>query len=174
MTLRRVAPRIGYLLTAAMAGRRYREACGLWRELDESVQSDVITALGAQARLAVAEAGVPLRIDFTGLADSRCPGTASAVKTAYEGTGCQPPHCSHCRELVASALAEIQLQAGVAAGLPPSYVDLICQGKAVGSMGRSYTPVPGADFFVKLLEKARQPAVGQGLAAGLAGGAVLK
>jgi hypothetical protein len=33
---------------------------------------------------------------------------------------------------VASALAEIQLQAGVAAGMPPSYVDLICRGKAVG------------------------------------------
>jgi len=132
MTARWAAPRIGYLLTAAMAGRRYGEACGMWRELDEPTQSDVITALGAQARVAVAEAGVPLQIDFTGLADSRCPETLAAAQTAYEGTGpWEPPPCPHCRELVASTLAEIQFQAGVAAGMPASYVDLIYRGKAV-------------------------------------------
>ena len=134
MTTRWAAPRIGYLLTAAMAGRRYSEACCMWRELDEPTQSDVITALGAQARVAVAEAGVPLQIDFTGLADSRCPETLSAAQTAYEGTGpWEPPQCPHCRELVASTLAEIQFQAGVAAGMPASYVDLICRGKAVSA-----------------------------------------
>ncbi len=134
MTTRWAAPRIGYLLTAAMAGRRYSEACCMWRELDEPTQSDVITALGAQARVAVAEAGVPLQIDFTGLADSRCPETLSAAQTAYEGTGpWEPPQCPHCRELVASTLAEIQFQAGVAAGRPASYVDLICRGKAVSA-----------------------------------------
>ena len=132
MTTRWAAPRIGYLLTAAMAGRRYDEASGLWRELDDSTQSDVINALGAQARLAVAEAGVPLQIDFTGLADSRCPEALTAARSSYEGSGpWQPPQCPHCRELVASALAEIQLQAVVAAGMPPTYVDLICRGKAV-------------------------------------------
>jgi hypothetical protein len=129
-----IAPRIGYLLTAAMAGRRYSEASGLWRELDDLTQSDVITALGDQARVAVAEAGVPLQIDFTGLAESRCPGTLDAARSAYEGAGSwQPPQCPHCRELVASTLAEIQLQAGVAAGMPASYVDLICRGKAVSA-----------------------------------------
>ena len=134
MTARWAAPRIGYLLTAAMAGRRYNEACCMWRELDEPTQSDVITALGAQARVAVAEAGVPVVIDFTGLADSRCPETLAAAQTAYEGTGpWKPPQCSHCRELVASTLAEIQFQAGVAAGMPASYVDLVCRGKAVDS-----------------------------------------
>ena len=46
---RQEAPRVGYLLTAAMAGRRYDEASALWRELDESAQCDVITALSAQA-----------------------------------------------------------------------------------------------------------------------------
>jgi hypothetical protein len=128
-----VAPRIGYLLTAAMAGRRYSEASGMWSDLDETTQSDVITALGAQARLAVAEAGIPLRIDFTSLADARCPEAQRAAESAYEGdTEWRPPQCPHCRELVASTLAEIQLQAGIAAGMPPSYVDLICRGKAVG------------------------------------------
>jgi hypothetical protein len=131
-TTSRTAPRIGYLLTAAMAGRRYGEACNMWRQLDENAQTDVISALGAQARVAVAEAGIPLRVDFTGLADSRCPETRAAAQSAYEGSGpWQPPACSHCVELVASALAEIQLQAGVAAGMPPSYVELICRGKAV-------------------------------------------
>jgi hypothetical protein len=43
------APSIGYLLTAALAGRRYDEAQVLWRELDNPTQSDVISALGAQA-----------------------------------------------------------------------------------------------------------------------------
>jgi hypothetical protein len=125
------APGIGYLLTAALAGRRYDEAQVLWRELDNPTQSDVISALGAQARLAVAEAGVPLHIDFAGLADRRCPEALNAARSAYEDAApWQPPRCPHCRELVASALAEIQLQAGVAAGMPAAYVDLICRGKA--------------------------------------------
>ncbi len=127
------ASRIGYLLTSAMAGQRYDEASATWRELDESAQCDVIIALAAQARLAVQEAGIPLQIDFTGLADTSCTEARAAAESVYAGTGpWQPPQCPHCRELVASALAEIQLQAEVAAGLPPSYVDLICRGKAVG------------------------------------------
>jgi hypothetical protein len=129
-----IAPRIGYLLTAAMAGQRYDEAAAMWAELDESAQSDVITALGAQARLAVQEAGIPLQIDFTGLADASCIEAFDAAQRAYAGSDpWESPRCPHCRELVASALAEIQLQAEVAAGLPPSYVDLICRGKAVGA-----------------------------------------
>lgn len=130
-----VAPSIGYFLTAAMAGRRYDEAAAMWRELDEPTQSDVITALGAQARLAVQEAGIPLQVDFTGLADTNtnCTEAVAAAQSAYEGSGpWQPPQCRHCSELVASALADIQLQAEVAAGMPPSYVDLLCQGKAAG------------------------------------------
>ena len=116
-----------------MAGRRYDEASAIWRQLDESAQCDVITALASQARLAVQEAGIPLQIDFTGLADTSCTEARAAAEAAYEGTEpWQPPQCPHCRELVASALAEIQLQAAVAAGMPPSYVDLICRGKAIG------------------------------------------
>jgi hypothetical protein len=131
-TTRWPAPRIGYLLTAALAGRRYGEASGMWHGLDETAQSDVIAALGAQARLAVAEAGIPLQIDFTGLADSRCPEALTAAKSAYEGRmPWQPPQCPHCRELVASTLAEIQLQAGLAAGMPQPFVDLACREKAV-------------------------------------------
>jgi hypothetical protein len=127
------ATRIGYLLTAAMAGRRYDEASSLWGELDEPAQLDVIIALAAQARLAVHEAGIPLQIDFTGLADTSCTEARGAAETVYAGiAGWRPPQCPHCRELVASALAEIQLQAEVAAGMPASYVDLICRGKAVG------------------------------------------
>ena len=130
---RREAPRVGYLLTSAMAGRRYDEASAIWRQLDESAQCDVITALASQARLAVQEAGIPLQIDFTGLADTSCTEARAAAQAAYEGTGpWQPPQCPHCRELVASALAEIQLQAAVACGMPPPYVDLICRGKAIG------------------------------------------
>jgi hypothetical protein len=126
------APRIGYLLTAALAGRRYDEASTMWRQLTESSQAEVITALGAQARLAVEEAGVPLGVDFTKLADTICAEALTAARRAYEGTGpWRPPQCSHCRELVASALAEVQLKAGIAAGMPRSYVDLICRGRAV-------------------------------------------
>ena len=91
------------------------------------------TASRRRFRLAVREAGIPLQIDFTGLATTSCAEARPAAEAAYEGTApWQPPQCPHCRELVASALAEIQLQAEVAAGLPPSYVDLICRGKAVG------------------------------------------
>lgn len=128
------APRIGYLLTAALAGRRYDEASIMWRELDESSQAQVITALGDQARVAVREAGIPLGVDFTKLADSICADALPAAQHAYEGSGpWRPPECSHCREVVASALAEVQLRASVAAGMPPPYVDLICRGEAVHS-----------------------------------------
>jgi hypothetical protein len=132
MTTRLTAPRIGYLLTAAMAGQRYSEAADMWRELDESTQLEVIGALSAQARLAVADAGVPLQIDFTELADPRCPEAVTAAQSAYDGSlSWQLPRCLHCRELVASSLAEIQLQAFVASGMPAAYIDLICRGKAV-------------------------------------------
>ncbi len=182
MTTRWAALRIGYLLTAAMAGHRYSEACGMWRELDETVQSDVITTLGVQARVAVAAAGVPLQIDFTSLADSRCTETLAAAQTAYEGAGpWEPPRCPHCRELVASTLAEIQLQAMVASGLPASYVDLICREKAVGggwpSSASPALPAPSArpDRLAEpSLEQAGHAAVGERLTAGLAGGAVLE
>ncbi len=128
------APRIGYLLTAALAGRRYDEASSMWRQLDELSQAQVITALGVQARLAVQEAGIPLGVDFTRLADTICADALPAAQLAYEGSGpWQPLECSHCRELVASALAQVQLRAGVAAGMPPSYVDLICRGEAAHS-----------------------------------------
>ena len=127
------ARRIGYLLTSALAGQRYDEASATWRKLDESAQRDVIIALAAQARLAVREAGIPLQIDFAGLADTSCTEARTVAETAYEGTApWSPPECPHCLELVASALAEIQLQAGVASGMPPSYIDLICRGKAIG------------------------------------------
>lgn len=106
----------------------------MWRQLTESSQAEVITALGAQARRAVQEAGIPLGVDFTKLAGTICAEALTAARLAYEGTGSwRPPRCSHCRELVASALAEVQLKAGIAAGMPPSYVDLICRGRAVHS-----------------------------------------
>jgi hypothetical protein len=134
-TAESAAPRIGYLLTAALAGRRYDEASRMWRQLDESSQAQVIKALGVQARLAVQEAGIPLGVDFTKLADMICIDALPAAQLAYEGSGpWRPPECSHCREVVASALAEVQMRAGVAAGMPPSYVDLICRGKAVHSL----------------------------------------
>jgi hypothetical protein len=130
------APRIGYLLTSALAGRRYDEASAMWRELDKSAQCDVITALAAQSRLAVQEADAALQIDFTRLADTNCADAEvarAAAETVYQGTApWQRPQCPDCRELVAAALAEIQLQAAVADGMPPPYVDLICRGKAVG------------------------------------------
>jgi hypothetical protein len=107
----------------------------MWRQLDEPSQAEVITALGVQARLAVEEAGIPpLGVDFTTLADTICAEALTAAQLAYEGSRpWQPPECAHCRELVASALAEVQLKAGVAAGMPPPYVDLICRGEAVHS-----------------------------------------
>src|SRR5579863_923717 len=176
MTARWTAPRIGYLLTAAMAGRRYSEASGMWRELDEPAQSDVITALGVQARFAVAKAGVPLQIDFTSLADSRCTETLAAAQTAYEDAGpWKPPRCPHCRELVASALAEIQLQAMVAAGMPASYVDLICRERAAGgAWPSSAPPAPPTGLAEPSLEQAGHASVGERLTAGLARGAVLE
>jgi hypothetical protein len=127
------APRIGYLLTAARAGRRYDEASSMWKQLDELSQAEVITELGVQARIAVEEAGIPsFGVDFTTLADTICAEALTAAQRAYEGTRpWQPPECAHCRELVASALAEVQVRAGVVAGMPPPYVDLICRGEAV-------------------------------------------
>ena len=107
------APRIGYLLTAAMAGHgtTRRPPCGGNSTNPPSATSSARSR--AQARLAVQEAGIPLQIDFTGLADTSCTEARAAAETVYQGTvPWRPPQCPHCRELVASALAEIQLQAG--------------------------------------------------------------
>jgi len=112
------ASSIGYLLTAALAGRRYDEAAGLWRELDYTAQVEVIAALGVQARTAARQAGIPLTADFTKLAEAVCADALTSARGALEGTGrWQAPQCSHCRELVASALAEIHVKAGIAAGV---------------------------------------------------------
>jgi hypothetical protein len=125
------AASIGYLLTAALAGQRYDEAAGLWRELDYSAQVEVITALGVQARVAVLEAGIPLAADFARLASTVCAEALTAARLAFEGTRpWQAPQCSHCRELVASALAEIHVKAGVAGGMPAYYVELVCRNAA--------------------------------------------
>ena len=130
-TMELTAASIGYLLTAALAGQRYGEAASLWRELDDSTQLEVITALGVQARVAVQEAALPLAADFTRLADTACAEALTAARTAFEGTGpWRAPQCSHCRELVASALAEIHVKAGVAGGRPAYYVELVCRSAA--------------------------------------------
>jgi hypothetical protein len=122
------ASNIGYLLTAALAGRRYDEASSLWRSLGDSAQVEVISALGVQARVAVQEAGIALAADFSRLGDSVCEEALTAARMAYEGTGpWRAPQCSHCRELVASALAEIHLKAGIAKGIPSSYVEPACR-----------------------------------------------
>ena len=126
MTNELAASSIGYLLTAALAGQRYDEASSLWRDLDDSTQIEVITALGSQARAAVRKAGIPLAADFSKLGDSACEEALTAARMAYEGTGpWRAPQCSHCRELVASALAEIHLKAGIAMGVPPSDAELV-------------------------------------------------
>ena len=55
----------------------------------------------------------------------------TAAQTAFEGTGpWRAPQCSHCRELVASALAEIHVKAGLAGGMPAYYVQLVCRSAA--------------------------------------------
>lgn len=79
------APRIGYLLTAALAGQRYSEASAMWKRLDEPSPAEVITPLGAQARLAVAEAGIPLVVDVSKLADTICSEALTAAWLAYAG-----------------------------------------------------------------------------------------
>jgi hypothetical protein len=130
-TMELTAASIGYLLTAALAGQRYDEAAGLWRELDDSAQVDVVTALGVQARVAVQQAGLPLAADFTRLAGTACAEALTAARMAFEGSGpWRAPQCSHCRELVASALAEIHVKAGVAGGMPAYYVELVCRSAA--------------------------------------------
>jgi hypothetical protein len=132
------ASTIGYLLAAALAGQRYDEASAMWKELHYTAQAEVIAALGVQARVAVKEAGFPLGVDFTKLAETICADALTAARAAYEGTGpWRAPQCSHCRELVASALAEVQVKAGIAGGMPPSYVELICRVKAESGQTRA-------------------------------------
>jgi hypothetical protein len=130
-TTQLAASNTGYLLAAALAGQRYEDASTMWKELDYIAQVEVITALGVQARVAVREVGFSLGVDFSRLGETICAEALTAARMAFEGTGpWRAPQCSHCRELVASALAEVQVKAGIARGVPPSYVELICQAKA--------------------------------------------
>jgi hypothetical protein len=106
------APRTGYLLTAAVAAANVAEADQLWDELDHDAQVDVLTALGAQARLAVSTSLAPGRYEgfSRDFATEACSVAHDAFNALVSDEPWAVPECSHCRRWLASTLCSMSVQ----------------------------------------------------------------
>lgn len=156
------APRAAYLLTAALADNT---AFGTeWVGYDQGAQQDILTALGAQTRLALRmlhdklgmeiemdSGGLPDRADdgiaHAGIADagiaegaarSRCEEAAVAARELIKPSprAGAAPECAHCREIVARTMCGLQIQAYFRLGFTPAMIAGTCRQSA----GKAETP----------------------------------
>lgn len=151
------APRAAYLLTAALADNT---AFGTdWVGYDESTQQDILTALGAQTRLALRmlrdklgmeiemdSGGMPDRVD-AGIAEgaiakggvrSACGEAAVAARELIKPSP-RPGaalECAHCREIVARTMCGLQIQAYYRLGFTSAMIAGTCRQSA----GKAETP----------------------------------
>lgn len=146
------APRAAYLLTAALADNT---AFGTeWVGYDEGAQQDILTALGAQTRLALRmlhdKLGMEIEMDSGGMPDRADAGIAEgavrsacgeAAVAASELIKPSPrrgvaPECAHCREIVARTMCGLQIQAYFRLGFTPAMIAGTCRQSA----GKAETP----------------------------------
>jgi hypothetical protein len=138
------APRVAYLLTAAMADDTQAagaivpgaEMSAEWASYDASAQQDILTALGAQTRLALKmlrdKLGVEIEMDTEPASRAVC---SEALVLARElikptaGTGVMP-ECARCREIIAKALCSLQIQAYFRLGFTPAMIAAMCRQSA--------------------------------------------
>jgi hypothetical protein len=163
------APRVAYLLTAAMADNPQQARAIVpvngdinleWGGYDEAAQQDILTALGAQTRLALGmlreRLGTEIEIDWestgwestgwesTGWestdwesrARAACSHAFAAVLAAVrELVGPDPrarvtAQCAHCREVIAKAMCSLQIQAYFRLGFTPAMIAAMCRQSA--------------------------------------------
>lgn len=151
------APRAAYLLTAALADNAALADTAFgteWVGYDESAQQDILTALGAQTRLALRmlrdKLGMEIEMDSGGMPDSADAGIAEdtvrsacgeAAVAARELIKPSPrhgaaPECAHCREIVARTMCGLQIQAYFRLGFTSAMIAGTCRRSA----GKAETP----------------------------------
>jgi hypothetical protein len=138
------APRVAYLLTAAMADTAQAagaivpgaDMSAAWAGYDASAQQDILTALGAQTRLALKmlydKLGVEIEMDTEPAARAVC---SEALVSARELIKPTPgtwatPECAHCREIIAKALCGLQIEAYFRLGFTPAMIAAMCRQSA--------------------------------------------
>lgn len=140
------APRAAYLLTAALADNT---AFGTeWVGYDQGAQQDILTALGAQTRLALRmlhdKLGMEIQMDSGGMPDRADHGIAEgavrspcgkAAIAAREFIKPSPrpaaaPECAHCREIVARTMCGLQIQVYFRLGFTPAMIASTCRQSA--------------------------------------------
>ena len=148
------APRAAYLLTAAMADNPQQanaimpgntepgngEMNTEWGGYDEAAQQDILAALGAQTRLALRmlreRLGTEIEIDWESNARAACSHAFAAVSAAVrELVGPDPraraiAQCAHCREVIATAMCSLQIQAYFRLGFTPAMIAAMCRQSA--------------------------------------------
>ena len=149
------APRVAYLLTAAMADNPQQVSAiapgngDMNAELggyDEAAQQDILAALGAQTRLALRmlrerlgteiEIDWESEIDWKSTARATCSHAFAAMLAAVrELVGPDPrarvtAQCAHCREVIAAAMCSLQIQAYFRLGFTPAMIAAMCRQSA--------------------------------------------
>jgi hypothetical protein len=109
------APRTAYLFTAAVAAADKAAADALWDALDHAAQTDTLTALAAQAKNAstAMRAGTALGDDHARRFGTEACEKALEAMTALLASPPAPwelPECSHCRRLLATAIASFSVR----------------------------------------------------------------
>jgi hypothetical protein len=138
------APRVAYLLTAAMADNTQQAGAIVpgddmsteWGGYDESGQHDILAALGDQTRVALKmlhdKLGVEIEMDWHSTAQVVC---SEALATARELVRPEPgawtlPECAHCREVIVKAMCSLQIQAYFRLGFTPEKIAVLCRQSA--------------------------------------------
>jgi hypothetical protein len=152
------APRVAYLLTAAMADNPEQVSAiapgngdmnAEWGGYDEAAQQDILAALGAQTRLALRmlreRLGTEIEIDWESSAglcqQEKSAGLcqqenfAAMLAAVRELVGPDPrarisAQCAHCREVIAAAMCSLQIQAYFRLGFTPAMIAAMCRQSA--------------------------------------------
>lgn len=117
------APLVAYQLAGEIAAGKRDEAGRVWESLTIREKTDVVTALGAQARHAKRFfGGAPPEYADLQLPDG-APGCArQCAEAAYLGHGCPAEACGRCLTATARMLIDLEIRIGTARGYPLAYL----------------------------------------------------
>jgi hypothetical protein len=138
------APRAAYLLTASMADNTQQAGAIIagddmsteWGGYDESVQRDILAALGEQTRIALTmlrdQLGAEIEMDWDSTARVVCSEALAAARELVRPDPGEwsPPECAHCREVIAKAMCSLQIQAYFRLGFTPVMIAAKCRQSA--------------------------------------------
>lgn len=141
------APRTAYLLTAATAENDGEGGDAIWAALDDRGQADVLTALGAQARLAIRDAlaqlgetslgnmGSLARVGMEICAEAMNGFTALLSDPRPGDPPWEPHPCPHCRKFTAMTLTAVIYRISELTGTSAEILAHACRRAAAGTAG---------------------------------------